>query len=469
MSKKDTSSDAAADAELLTTDPDPVQIVIDEPDTTDSSDSESVSEQISEPDSESVSEPETEQISEPDSESVSEPEPESESVSEPEPESESVSEPVSGPVTESVSEPVAEPVSEPVPEPQVPPKPRRSWLSLFNFLLILTLAAGAGYYWWQQQQVARDYTASITATIDELRQQLASKADNARLDENLSPLKGDIGNLGGQIDALGLEQQELRASTEKLYELFGRDKNDWQLAEVEYLMRVAQHKLILQDDFEGAAITLQAASDKIGLTGDPGLLPVRVMISEEIAELKTRKRADLVGMTLILAQLGRQVRVLEPGFAIRIDEPAAAPEEVEVSLPEDWLVRFNAFIDSLVEVRIEATEPSEIEANSADVGTSLQDNLKLARWAVLERNARQYQLLIEQSLRLFRDFYDLDNAANNDFLTQLQDLQKMVLKPEKPDISGSLYELQRILSQRENAPPMVPEPATTETTEPGNG
>ena len=58
-----------------------------------------------------------------------------------------------------------------------------------------------------------------------------------------------------KLDELGLGQQDLRASSEKLYELYGRDKNDWQLAEVEYLMRVAQHKLILQDDFEGAAIT----------------------------------------------------------------------------------------------------------------------------------------------------------------------------------------------------------------------
>jgi uncharacterized protein HemX len=81
--------------------------------------------------------------------------------------------------------------------------------------------------------------------------------------------------------------------------------------------------------------------------------------------------------------------------------------------------------------------------------------------------------LLEQSLRLFREFYDLDNAANSDFMSQLQDLQKMVLKPEKPDISGSLYELQRILSQRENAPPepvatetMKPEPAVMETMEP---
>ena len=152
------------------------------------------------------------------------------------------------------------------------PKPRRSWLSLLNFLLILTLASAAGYYWWQQQQVARDYAAKIAAEIDEMEQVLAGKAGNARLDSSLSPLKGDIGNLGRKLDELDLVQQELRDSSEKLYELLGRDKNDWQFAEVEYLMRVAQHKLILQDDFEGAAITLQAASDKIGLTGDPGVI-----------------------------------------------------------------------------------------------------------------------------------------------------------------------------------------------------
>ena len=71
---------------------------------------------------------------------------------------------------------------------------------------------------------------------------------------------------------------------------------------------------------------------------------------------------------------------------------------------------------------------------------------------MLERDARQYHQLIDQSLRLFREFYDLDNAANQDFFSQLQELQKMQLRPEKPDITGSLRELQRILSQRENAP-----------------
>ena len=69
--------------------------------------------------------------------------------------------------------------------------------------------------------------------------------------------------------------------------------------------------------------------------------------------------------------------------------------------------------------------------------------------------SRQYQLLMERTERLFREFYDLDNAANFDFLRQLQELQKMQINPEKPDITGSLREMQRILSQRENEPQAV--------------
>lgn len=425
MSKDDSSKHEATDTELRASDPDPVQI------------------------GNSESEPEPEAT---DTELI---------ASDPDPVQVGKSESDPGPEPEPTAD--AEKPAEDVPVSSVPAKPRRSWFSFFNFLLILALAAAAGYYWWQQQQLARDYQA----TIVDLKQQLAGKAAISQLDSNLSPLKGEISELGSKLDTklgeLELAQQGLRESSEKLYQLFGRDKNAWQLAEVEYLMRVAQHKLILQDDFEGAAITLQAASDKIGLTGDPGLLPVRVMISEEIADLKTRKRADLVGMTLILAQLGRQVRVLQPGFAVRVDEIASAPPEIQAS--QDWLDRFTAFIDSLVQVRNESMEPTVIEANIADVSERLEDNLKLARWAVLERDNNQYQLLIEQSLRLLREFYDLDNAANNDFLTQLQDLQKMVLKPVKPDINGSLRELQRILSLRENEP----QPAQSEATEGGNG
>ncbi len=343
--------------------------------------------------------------------------------------------------------PANESVSAP---PPPPPKPRRSWFGLFNFVLILALAGAAGYYWWLEQQAKK----TSRTEIDELRAEIGTKANSASVEASVDPLRAEMVDLEQKISVLETGQQSLQASSEKLYELYGRDKNDWQLAEVEYLIRVAQHKLILQDDFEGAAITLQAASDKIALTGDPGLLPVRLKISDEIADLKTRKRADLVGMTLILAQLGRQVHVLEPGFEPRVDSSAPTPPPEEAA--QDWLGKVDAFVDSLVEIRIESAEPTEIEANVANVGETLADNLKLARWAVLERDARQYADLIDQSLRLFREFYDLDNAANGDFFRQLQDLRKMQLRPEKPDITGSLRELQRILARRDSEPEAAP-------------
>jgi len=336
-------------------------------------------------------------------------------------------------------------------KPGPEPAPRRSWLGIFNLLLIIAMAAAAGYYWQLQQQLQLQAELEYQETIADLELRISSKMNRANIDSSLAPLRADIDLLGGKIGQLDLNQQDLQASSEKLYDLYGRDKNDWQLAEVEYLMRVAQHKLILENDFEGAAVTLQAASDKIARTGDPGLLPVRVLISEEIAELKTRKRPDLVGMTLILAQLGRQANALRPGFAPRVDTSSIeAPDPV--SEQGSWTDQLSVFVDSLVTVRREASQPSEIEASIVDVGETLEDNLKLARWAVLERDAHQYRQLIDQSLRLFSEFYNLDDAANNDFYSQLQSLQKSVIKAEKPDITGSLLLLQLILSKRENAP-----------------
>ncbi len=343
-----------------------------------------------------------------------------------------------------------------------PAKPRRSLFSLFNFLLILALAGAGGYYYWLELQLKRDYEQ----TIAQLESELARKADSARVDGAIDPLKNDIAGVREQLTGIeqtqsNLEQKQasLETASEKLYELYGRDKNDWQLAEVEYLLRIAQHKLILQDDFAGAAVTLQAASDLIARTGDPGLLPVRVRISEEIADLKTRVRPDLVGIALTLAQLQHQVHALTPGFPLRIDEAEPAPATPEPAEDASWRERVSAFFDSLVEVRQEDAPPTPIEASVINVGDTIADNLKLARWAVLERDNRQYHLLIADSLRLFREFYDLDNAANADVLAQLERLAQTPLVADKPDISGSLLELQRILAQREAEPPAAGESA----------
>lgn len=333
-----------------------------------------------------------------------------------------------------------------------PVKPRRSfpWFGLFNFLLILGLMGAAAYYWQLQQKTE----AEKQAAFDALKQQIATKAESSQIQSKLRPLESGLAEITSRIEQLQQHQKDLQASSEKLYELFGRDENGWQLAEVEYLMRIAQHKLILENDFEGAAITLQAASDRIATTGDMGLLPVRVKISDEIAELKTRRRADLVGMTLKLSQLGQQIRGLRPGFQPQINTGNQAENATQTLQTEEAGLeeRVRSFLGSLVSIKRDTeSPPTQTEALVINVGEKLEDNLKLTRWAVLERDAFQYQRLMKENIELFQQFYNLDDAANHDFYSQLQALQKAEIKPEKPDINGSLEMLKKIISKRDDA------------------
>ena len=329
-------------------------------------------------------------------------------------------------------------------------------LGLLNLALIVAMAAAVAWYWQTQQKLEQDKQQALVTLQQQLEQQLGTKADKSTADQiqqRLKPLESVIGNSANQIGELQTQQQALLESTEKLYELYGRDENSWQLAEVEYLMRVAQHKLILENDFEGAALTLQAASDKIAATADPGLLPVRVQISDEIAGLKTRSRPDLVGMTLVLGQLGKQIHALRPGYEPRIDTStgdveAPVVDPATLSIEE----RLMNFFSSLVKINKSETMSVPIESLAIDVKQMLENNLKLTRWTVLERDAFQYKRLMEENVNLFKQYYDLDNAANYDFYSQLLELQKSQIKPEKPNISGSLEMLRHIISQRQLAP-----------------
>jgi|TARA_B110000908_G_scaffold163107_1_gene209339 uroporphyrin-3 C-methyltransferase len=365
-------------------------------------------------------------------------------------------------------------------QPAKTPQVKRGFpfFGVFNLLLIIGLMAAAFYYWQMQQKNESEKRGLLL----ELRTQIDKKANleqvqtrvKKQVNEQFSLLESGIGNSETRIDELQKQQQELKDSTEKLFDLYGRSDSDWQLSEVVYLLRIAQHKLALENDFEGAALTLQAASDKIAVTADPGLLPVRVLISEEVANLKTRARPDLVGMTLLLSQLSQQILAIKPGYqaGIKAINTQMAPTELGLSDSVDATIKqkITAFITSLVTIKRSTAEPVNTAVLTVNIQEIMESNLKLTRWTVLERNDFQYRQLMAENIRLFKQYYDLDDAANNDFYAQLLQLQKSVIKPSKPAINGSLQLLNNIISQRQNAPSannnlpevVAPKPASTD-------
>ena len=343
---------------------------------------------------------------------------------------------------------------------QTPVKTKKSGrlFAAFLFLLLLALMAAGGFYGWHYFQ---QYRQQLQDQISDLQSQLQQRPTRAQIDTSMQPLKRSVGQTDGRLGRLEQQQQDLLGATQKLYELYGRDENGWKLAEVEYLMSIAQHKLVLENDFEGAAKTLLAASDLIAQLADPGLLPVRVQINDEVAQLKTRVRPDLVGMTLLVARLGRQISSLKPGYQNRATsdtEPAAAqqaPADPELPMAQ----RLKNFFQSLVTIKTSKPPIEQLEQTLViDVSEKLEDNLKLTRWALLDRDAVQYQRLMDENVSLFKEYYDLQDAANADFYESLLKLQQSPIKPTLPDISGSLRLLKELQEKRENAPEQMAEP-----------
>lgn len=331
-------------------------------------------------------------------------------------------------------------------------KKRSPLLAIILFLIVIGVIAAGGYLGWQEfLKIEQDYQSQL----DELNSKIGQSGTSiSQLKQSIRPLAQSVGKTDERISQLEQQQQNLATSTEKLYELYGRDENGWKLSEVEYLMSIAQHKLVLENDFEGAAKTLNVASEKIAELADPGLLVVRVKINEEIAQLKTRVRPDLVGMTLLSARLTRQIGSLKPGYQV-VEKKPDTPEGKKPEPADDGLTmdeKLIRFVTSLVTINTSKPRVEQAEQTAIiDVTQKLEDNLKLTRWSILERDAFQFKQLMQQNVDLFKQYYDLENAANADFYDALLQLQKSSLKPELPDITGSLLLLKEIQKKRETA------------------
>lgn len=347
-------------------------------------------------------------------------------------------------------------------------------LPLLFFIVILAVVLGAAYQGWILFNQQKQQTRSM---IDDLNSQLQQRPTLSQVDGSIRTLRQSVTQTDSRLSELEQGHSSLLRSTEKLYELYGRDENGWKLAEVEYLMSVAQHKLVLENDFEGAAKTLNAASERIAELADPGLLSVRVKINEEIALLKTRVRPDLVGMTLLLSRLTRQITSLKPGYQTQSTQSTSTQTPATAEGPAPGLDRrLLDFMASLVTIKSSAGKVDPQQTVALDVSEKLEDNLKLTRWSVLERDAFQYARLMTQNVDLFKEYYDLENAANADFYESLLKLQKSQLKPELPDIGQSLILLKQLQlkreaasqqgtgqgAQQENLQQLIPQPETTE-------
>jgi uroporphyrin-3 C-methyltransferase len=151
------------------------------------------------------------------------------------------------------------------------------------------------------------YRVIYLAPVEGLRAQVATLADSREafvreITRENEALRRQLASLQtaseGQLRAV----EDARASMlESLNEAINEGpptQREWKLAEVEYLLRIANHRALMEHDVKAAVQLLSAADVILEELDDFALHQVRAQLADEILALKAVSGADLQGVYL---------------------------------------------------------------------------------------------------------------------------------------------------------------------------
>ncbi len=335
-----------------------------------------------------------------------------------------------------------------------PPDVRRNLaqpLAVAALLVAVGLVVG-GYFIWHEVQRLGSWQEEVLGQIDSrsqgLDQRLQSFKD--RMDSDVAATERARRSLEEEQRQLANAQQGLEESIGVLRAQLGNSRNDWMLAEVQYLLQVANQRIQLERDVLTTRAALSSADRRLQTLADPGFNGVREQIARELVELDVVALPDLAGIALTLDTLAGQVNQL-PLKDAQVHHQGSAQAASTTTEPTvtDW-TRLPRLIwqelRQLVVVRRNDTPVGPLLAPEQQF--FLYENLRLqlnsARLAALQGETESYRASLKTAQAWLGDYFDVDAPQIAAARSELERLAGIDMRPPLPDISTSL----RLLRQQ---------------------
>jgi uroporphyrin-3 C-methyltransferase len=250
------------------------------------------------------------------------------------------------------------------------------------------------------------------------------------------------------------ESQSQQVALEALYQELSRNRDEWQLAEVEQVLAIAQQQLQLAGNVRAALLALQLAEGRLAQADRPQFLPIRRALARDIERLKALPVLDIAAMSARIDSLVGAVDSMPLAFDERLEKTAAVKEVTE----NGFWARLGSEVwnelRSLVVVRqIGAAEPPLLPPPQAYF---LRENLRLrllnARLSLLARDEGGYREDLRASEAWIRRYFDPGGKQTVDAIAQLKQLSTTSISFEMPSISESLDAVRGFKSRRPRAP-----------------
>jgi uroporphyrin-3 C-methyltransferase len=337
----------------------------------------------------------------------------------------------------------------------------------FMALMVALLALGASAYVFYRA-VWSTADGNLASELSDVRNDAleANRELEARLEgveSALAALPSRTTEGGPTPDASSLQEElnrrfdaeraRIDASVERLQSALGSalaakppTTIEWKLAEAEYLLRVGNHRVLMERDARGAVPLFRAADDVVKDVDDAGLVPVRAKLAEEISALDSVEQPDIDGQFVRLEVLKRRIRELPlrlPDYKRDLEEAGARSPTTaaEPSEPTSWLGRVADRLFSLVRIRDHSSGGLKPLLDPVEAGY-LEMNLELAleraQLALLRDDPTLYQASLDAARRLIEDHLDAQSEVAMQFRAELDAAGQTKLGAPLPDVSGSL-------------------------------
>ncbi len=322
-------------------------------------------------------------------------------------------------------------------------KKRRLYLAGGAALLLIALAAG-GYVLWQ--------TAVETRQI--------SRAVHEASARQAEMLRATLGDLESRLVALEEKQFRLETEMATLGDDWPANNEDWALAEIEYLLIIAMHRLLLEHDVVTALAAMDAAELRLRDLGNPRLIPVRAQLTADINRLRAVNTIDITGMALYMADLIERLESFPLKAGIEV---AGGGERNSAGAAENdagWRGLWKSFWGELKSVVVITRHDGPVETlllphQEYFLYQNLRIELESARLSILRRDTENLKTSLGMLTDWLNRYFDTQDTGVANVLETLDHMASVELDPELPDISSSIESLRAYLraSELQEGPP----------------
>ena len=309
---------------------------------------------------------------------------------------------------------------------------------VYILVVFVSVIFSAGLYWlWDNQKKTSQQQEAVTLNVNKQLDALNQQQQEVSK-QNIK-----------QLENLQAFQEKLRENLTKIVSNNQYFRNDWLIAEAEYLIQLASYRLLLEKDVTTAMVALKAADERLAEIADPALLKIREQVKKDVVALNNIQVVDLAGLSVTISALSNNISnlpLLTPDpktQEIIKEEKASAPSETK-SLQELPAAIWED-IKGLIIVRNHQKPVKPLLAPGQHF--FLTQNLALlfeqARLALLNRNNAIYQERLQAITKWINQYFDLEHNITRNMLASIQELQKFDINPDLPDISSTFATIKK--------------------------